>query len=70
MLADEPTGNLDSTTGAEIVDLLTGSPEEHRQTVVLVTHDLDVAAKAQRVVRMKDGKLSDPVHRPSELLPS
>ena len=70
MLADEPTGNLDSTTGAEIVDLLTRLSEEHRQTVVLVTHDLDVAAKAQRVVRMKDGKVSDPARRPSELLPS
>jgi predicted ABC-type transport system involved in lysophospholipase L1 biosynthesis ATPase subunit len=37
---------------------------------VLVTHDLDVAAKAQRVVRMKDGEVSDPAQRPSELLPS
>jgi putative ABC transport system ATP-binding protein len=70
VLADEPTGNLDSTTGAEIVDLLTRLSEEHRQTVVLVTHDLDVAAKAQRVVRMKDGKVRDPAQRPSELLPS
>ncbi len=61
VLADEPTGNLDSTTGAEIVDLLTALSEEHRQTVVLVTHDHDVAARAQRVLRMQDGRLLAPV---------
>jgi len=61
VLADEPTGNLDSTTGAEIVELLTALSEEHRQTVVLVTHDHDVAAKAQRVLRMQDGRFLAPV---------
>ena len=61
ILADEPTGNLDSKTGAEIVELLTALSEEHRQTVVLVTHDHDVAAKAQRVVRMQDGRVLGPV---------
>jgi putative ABC transport system ATP-binding protein len=61
VLADEPTGNLDSTTGAEIVELLTDLSEEHRQTVVLVTHDHDVAAKARRVLRMHDGHLLVPV---------
>jgi putative ABC transport system ATP-binding protein len=66
VLADEPTGNLDSTTGAEIIDLLTTLSEEHRQTVVLVTHDPDVAAKAQRMLRMHDGK----VRGPAELLPA
>jgi putative ABC transport system ATP-binding protein len=61
VLADEPTGNLDSTTGGEIVELLTALSEEHRQTVVLVTHDHDVAAKARRVLRMQDGRLAEPV---------
>jgi putative ABC transport system ATP-binding protein len=61
VLADEPTGNLDSTTGAEIVELLTALSEEHRQTVVLVTHDHEVAAKARRVLRMQDGRLLAPV---------
>jgi putative ABC transport system ATP-binding protein len=61
VLADEPTGNLDSTTGAEIVELLTALSEEHRQTVVLVTHDHDVAARAQRVLHMQDGRLLSPV---------
>jgi putative ABC transport system ATP-binding protein len=69
VLADEPTGNLDSTTGAEIVDLLTTLSEEHRQTVVLVTHDSEVAAKAQRIVRMKDGRVRE-AGQPTQLLPS
>ena len=61
VLADEPTGNLDSATGAEIVELLTRLSQEHGQTIVLVTHDPDVAAKAQRVLRMQDGRLTAPV---------
>ena len=59
ILADEPTGNLDSRTGSEIVDLLTALSEERRQTVVLVTHDADIAAKAHRSLRMQDGRLLD-----------
>jgi putative ABC transport system ATP-binding protein len=59
VLADEPTGNLDSRTGAEIVDLLTSLSAEHRQSVILVTHDHDVAGKAQRILRMHDGRLRE-----------
>ena len=59
--ADEPTGNLDTATGAEIVELLTRLSQEHGQTIVLVTHDPDVAAKAQRVLRMQAGRLTAPV---------
>jgi putative ABC transport system ATP-binding protein len=57
VLADEPTGNLDSRTGADVVDLLTALSEQRRQTVVLVTHDADIAAKAHRSVPMQDGRL-------------
>jgi putative ABC transport system ATP-binding protein len=57
LLADEPTGNLDSTTGAEIIDLLLSLSEEGRRTVVVVTHDLDIARRAGRIVRMQDGRL-------------
>ncbi len=55
VLADEPTGNLDSRTGGEVMDLLTRLNEEQGVAVVLVTHDLDVAARAHRQVRIRDG---------------
>jgi putative ABC transport system ATP-binding protein len=57
LLADEPTGNLDSTTGEEIVELLMSLSMERRQTIVLVTHDTGIADRASRVVRMHDGRL-------------
>jgi putative ABC transport system ATP-binding protein len=56
LLADEPTGNLDSGTGEEIADLITGLTEEGR-TVILVTHNDALAARARRVVRLKDGRV-------------
>jgi putative ABC transport system ATP-binding protein len=61
VLADEPTGNLDSRTGAEIVDLLLGLRAERGMTVVLATHDSQVAARCDRVVRLLDGRVSDDV---------
>ena len=68
LLADEPTGNLDSTTGAEIMDLLLSlSGDEQRRTVIVVTHDASVAGRAQRVIRMLDGRLVGSA-QPSDLL--
>ncbi|MGH2704148.1 MAG: ABC transporter ATP-binding protein [Actinomycetota bacterium] len=55
ILADEPTGNLDSRTGREIVELLAGLSQEHGQTVVLVTHDATISARATRLLQMRDG---------------
>jgi len=55
--ADEPTGALDSETSGEIVDLLVRLNREHGQTFVLVTHDAAVAARAHRIVRMRDGTI-------------
>jgi putative ABC transport system ATP-binding protein len=61
LLADEPTGNLDSRTGAGIVDLLLGLRAERGMTVVLATHDSQVAARCDRVVRLLDGRVTDDV---------
>jgi putative ABC transport system ATP-binding protein len=55
LFADEPTGNLDTDTGARIVELLESLNRESGTTVVLVTHDLSLAARAQRVIRLSDG---------------
>jgi putative ABC transport system ATP-binding protein len=58
LLADEPTGNLDSETGREIVELLASFAHEGGQTVVIVTHDLELVARAPRIVRMHDGRIN------------
>jgi len=55
--ADEPTGNLDSESAAEILDLLARLNRENGQTFVLVTHDPRVAERAGRILRMRDGRI-------------
>jgi putative ABC transport system ATP-binding protein len=57
LLADEPTGNLDTTTGGEILDLLKRINREIGSTLVMVTHDADAAAACHRILSLKDGKL-------------
>jgi putative ABC transport system ATP-binding protein len=57
LFADEPTGNLDSDTGARIVELLESLNRESGSTVVLVTHDLSLAGRARRVIRLSDGSV-------------
>lgn len=57
LLADEPTGNLDSTTGRQVIDLLLGLNRDHGSTLVLVTHDPDLASQAERVVALRDGRI-------------
>jgi len=59
ILADEPTGNLDSKTGERIVELLLRLNEERGITTILVTHDLDVAGRAPRILSMRDGSIVD-----------
>jgi putative ABC transport system ATP-binding protein len=64
MFADEPTGNLDSTTSGEILGLLRGSVDTLGQTTVMVTHDAHAAALADRVLFLSDGDVVRD-HRPS-----
>ena len=62
ILADEPTGNLDSRTGADILDLLAVLNGDGR-TIILVTHDAQVAARARQVLQMQDGLIVDQMTR-------
>ena len=57
ILADEPTGNLDSKSSKEIVELLKLANKKYKQTIVLVTHDLDIAKQADRIITFGDGKI-------------
>jgi hypothetical protein len=57
MLADEPTGNLDSKASEEIISLLKLSNKKFNQTVVIITHDLEIAKEAERVITIEDGKI-------------
>ena len=56
VLADEPTGNLDSKASEEIVELLRLSNKKYNQTIVIITHDLEIAKLADRVIKIEDGK--------------
>jgi putative ABC transport system ATP-binding protein len=59
VLADEPTGNLDTATGGEIVELLAGLAAEHGATVIVATHDADLARRAPRRLSLRDGRLAE-----------
>ena len=56
VLADEPTGNLDSKASDEIVSLLKTSNKKYNQTIIMITHDLEIAKKADRIITIEDGK--------------
>ena len=66
VFADEPTGNLDSKTGGEILDLLRGSVQDYGQTLVMVTHDARAAATADRILFIADGVIVKELHGADE----
>ena len=57
LLADEPTGNLDATNGNAIMDLLFGLRDRHGATLIIVTHSHELAARCDRIVRLRDGRI-------------
>lgn len=57
ILADEPTGNLDTKSSNEIVQLLKKANEEYKQTIIMITHNLEIANLANRIIRIEDGKI-------------
>ncbi len=57
ILADEPTGNLDSKASTEIVELLRKSNREYNQTIIMITHNMDIAKIADRIIKIEDGKI-------------
>ncbi len=61
ILADEPTGNLDSRTTGEVMGLLKMSGERFAQTIVMITHNHELAQAADRIIRIEDGKVNQPV---------
>ena len=61
LLADEPTGNLDSGNGAQILDLLLDLREERGMTVLLATHEQHIAARCDRLIRLTDGRIADDI---------
>lgn len=67
LLADEPTGNLDSRTGAEIMELLLELRERRGMTVIVATHDVVVASACERIIRLRDGSILDEIAVPHDL---
>ena len=57
ILADEPTGNLDSKSSNEIVELLKKSNKEYNQTIIMITHNMEIAQVADRIIKIEDGKI-------------
>ncbi|HEX6659068.1 MAG TPA: ATP-binding cassette domain-containing protein, partial [Ilumatobacter sp.] len=65
IFADEPTGNLDSRAGGEILDFMRVAVHELGQTIVMVTHDPGAASYAERIVFLADGRIVDEMHQPT-----
>ena len=57
ILADEPTGNLDTKSSNEIIQLLKKTNKEYKQTIIMITHNLEIAKQADRIIQIEDGKI-------------
>lgn len=57
ILADEPTGNLDSKSSDEIVELLRKSNRDYKKTIIMITHNMEIAKSADRIIKIEDGKI-------------
>ena len=67
VLADEPTGNLDNQNSREVMELLKYSNRKYKQTLLLITHDENIALQADRLIRLEDGKIvSDEMLAPAK----
>lgn len=66
ILADEPTGNLDSKATKEIVALLRKANKDYHQTIIMITHDMEIAKYADRVIRLEDGRMAGDSNAPSK----
>jgi len=66
IFADEPTGNLDTKTTMEMMDLITGIAREHKQTLLIVTHDLEVSEYADTIIKIRDGLVDEVIDKNPE----
>ncbi|MGJ8621732.1 MAG: ABC transporter ATP-binding protein [Yoonia sp.] len=66
LLADEPTGNLDETNGQAIIDLLFDLRDRHGATLIMVTHSTELAARCDRIIRLRDGRIEGPLSKAAE----
>ena len=57
ILADEPTGNLDTKSSSEIIELLKKTNKEYKQTIIMITHNMEIAKQADRIIKIEDGKI-------------
>jgi putative ABC transport system ATP-binding protein len=67
LLADEPAGNLDSATATEILDPLARLRTQHRMTILLASHDPQIAARSERLIRLSDGAVTDDIQLTRQL---
>jgi putative ABC transport system ATP-binding protein len=69
VFADEPTGNLDTKTTIEMMDLITGIANEHNQTLIIVTHDTEISQYADQIIHIRDGSIESITDNANKIMP-